>query len=58
MLQTPYALTIDGQRVFSAETVQAINPATEQPICTFPLIAARTPSMQAGNVTPTCCFRY
>ena len=37
MKQTPYALTIDGQRVFSAETGQAINPATEQPICEFPL---------------------
>jgi acyl-CoA reductase-like NAD-dependent aldehyde dehydrogenase len=37
MLQTPYALTINGQRVFSTETAQAINPATEQPICAFPL---------------------
>ena len=37
MRQTPYALTINGQRAFSAETAQAINPATEQPICDFPL---------------------
>ena len=37
MKQTPYALTISGQRVFSPETGQAINPATEQPICDFPL---------------------
>lgn len=37
MQQPPYALTIDGQRVFSADMAQAINPATEQPICTFPL---------------------
>lgn len=37
MNQTPYALTINGQRVFAAETAQAINPATEEPICEFPL---------------------
>ncbi len=37
MQETPYALTIDGRRIFSAETAQAINPATEQPICSFPL---------------------
>lgn len=37
MRQPPYALTIDGQRVFATETAQAINPATEQPICDFPL---------------------
>lgn len=37
MKQSQYALTIDGQRVFSTETETAINPATEQPICEFPL---------------------
>lgn len=37
MQQTPYALTIDGKRVFAAETAQAINPATEEPIHDFPL---------------------
>jgi acyl-CoA reductase-like NAD-dependent aldehyde dehydrogenase len=37
MKTPPYALTINGQRVFSAETAEAINPATEQPICAYPL---------------------
>lgn len=37
MKQTPYALTINGRKVFAAETAQAINPATEEPICDFPL---------------------
>lgn len=37
MKQTPHALTIDGQRVFSDETAVALNPATEQPICDYPL---------------------
>ena len=37
MKQTPYALTINGQRTFSNETAQALNPATEQPICDYPL---------------------
>lgn len=37
MTSTRHALTIDGQRVYSAETAEAINPATEQPICAFPL---------------------
>jgi len=32
-----YALTINGQRVFSNDTAQAINPATEAPICDYPL---------------------
>ena len=37
MTQMPHALTIDGRRVFSAKTGQAINPATEAPICDYPL---------------------
>lgn len=37
MKQTPHALTIDGQRVFSDETALALNPATEQAICEYPL---------------------
>lgn len=37
MQPPPYALTIDGQREFSEDTAQAINPATEEPICAFPL---------------------
>jgi acyl-CoA reductase-like NAD-dependent aldehyde dehydrogenase len=36
-MQTTYALTIDGKRVFARETSRAINPATEQTICEFPL---------------------
>lgn len=36
-MNTRYALTINGQRVFSAETAAAINPATEEPICDYPL---------------------
>ncbi|MDP1892799.1 MAG: aldehyde dehydrogenase family protein, partial [Hydrogenophaga sp.] len=37
MTQHNYALTINGQRVHSADTAQAINPATEAPICEYPL---------------------
>jgi acyl-CoA reductase-like NAD-dependent aldehyde dehydrogenase len=37
MTQHNYALTINGQRVHSADTAQAINPATEEPICEYPL---------------------
>jgi len=37
MTQHNYALTINGQRVFSSDTAQAINPATEAPICDYPL---------------------
>lgn len=37
MRSSPYAMTIDGQREFSEEAAQAINPATEEPICAFPL---------------------
>ncbi|MDP2094438.1 MAG: aldehyde dehydrogenase family protein [Hydrogenophaga sp.] len=37
MTQHNYALTINGQRVHSADTAQAINPATEAPICDYPL---------------------
>jgi len=37
MTQHNYALTINGQRVHSADTAQAINPATEEPICDYPL---------------------
>lgn len=33
----PYAMTIGGQRVFSDAIDAAINPATEQVICQFPL---------------------
>jgi acyl-CoA reductase-like NAD-dependent aldehyde dehydrogenase len=37
MSEVPYALSINGRRVSCAETAQAINPATEQPICDFPM---------------------
>jgi len=37
MTTTRYALTINGQRVFSPNTSVAINPATEEAICEFPL---------------------
>lgn len=37
MKNTPYSLTIDGKRVYCAETAPALNPATEQPICDVPL---------------------
>lgn len=37
MSNVPYAMTIDGQRVFAAKTASAINPATEEVICNFPL---------------------
>jgi acyl-CoA reductase-like NAD-dependent aldehyde dehydrogenase len=37
MNTTTHALTIDGKRIFSSETAEATNPATEQPICAFPL---------------------
>lgn len=37
MQEIPYAMTINGQRVFSEQTDLAINPATEKPICGFPL---------------------
>ncbi|WP_420231722.1 aldehyde dehydrogenase family protein [Pseudomonas sp. ABY48] len=37
MSEVPYAMSINGQRVFSDEIAQAINPATEQPICNFPM---------------------
>ncbi len=37
MIATPHALTIDGQRVFAEETALAINPATEQAICEYPM---------------------
>mgnify|MGYP003583272129 CR=1 FL=1 len=37
MSKIPYAMTIDGQRVFASETGTAINPATETAICEFPL---------------------
>lgn len=32
-----FALSIDGQLVNTSETATAINPATEEPICQFPL---------------------
>lgn len=37
MKQTPHALTIDGKLVLSDATAPAINPATEQTICEYPL---------------------
>jgi acyl-CoA reductase-like NAD-dependent aldehyde dehydrogenase len=37
MSKIPYAMTIDGQRVFTSTTGTAINPATEQAICDYPL---------------------
>jgi len=37
MRDVPYSLTIDGRRVQSAELGEAINPATEEEICKFPL---------------------
>jgi len=37
MTQHTYALTINGRCVPSRETAKAINPATEEPICEFPL---------------------
>ncbi|RJF92538.1 aldehyde dehydrogenase family protein [Noviherbaspirillum saxi] len=37
MSNIPYAMTIDGQRVFATEVATAINPATETPICDYPL---------------------
>jgi acyl-CoA reductase-like NAD-dependent aldehyde dehydrogenase len=37
MNKIPYAMTINGERVFTAATDAVINPATEQPICGFPL---------------------
>lgn len=37
MKSTQYAFTINGIRVFGDETAIAINPATELPICEFPL---------------------
>jgi acyl-CoA reductase-like NAD-dependent aldehyde dehydrogenase len=36
-MNTRHALTINGQRVFSSDTAAAINPATEEPICEYPL---------------------
>lgn len=54
MTPTPYALTIDGQRVFAVETAQAINPATEQPICDFPM-ASRT-QLEAAVVAAQKAF--
>ncbi len=37
MKTTRHALTINGQRVSSASTAAAINPATEEVICDYPL---------------------
>lgn len=37
MNEIPYAMTIGGKRVFTESTDAAINPATEKPICHFPL---------------------
>lgn len=37
MNEMPYAMTIAGKRVFTDAGDAAINPATEKPICTFPL---------------------
>ncbi|WP_455286648.1 aldehyde dehydrogenase family protein [Cupriavidus necator] len=35
--RVPYAMTIDGKRVEAAQTGIALNPATEQEICHFPM---------------------
>jgi acyl-CoA reductase-like NAD-dependent aldehyde dehydrogenase len=37
MNEMPYAMTIAGKRVFTDARDAAINPATEKPICNFPL---------------------
>lgn len=37
MNQMPHAMTIAGKRVFTDASDAAINPATEKPICNFPL---------------------
>jgi acyl-CoA reductase-like NAD-dependent aldehyde dehydrogenase len=37
MAQQPYAMTIDGKKMLSADTGAVINPATEQEICRYPL---------------------
>lgn len=37
MKEMPYAMTIGGKRVFTESSDAAINPATEKPICNFPL---------------------
>ena len=37
MRDVPYSMTIDGRRVQSAQVGEAINPATEEVICKFPL---------------------
>ncbi len=37
MMDTPYAITINGKRVPTSTTRAAINPATEKAICLFPL---------------------
>jgi acyl-CoA reductase-like NAD-dependent aldehyde dehydrogenase len=35
--ESPYAMTIDGKRIVTTDTGVAINPATEQEICRYPL---------------------
>jgi acyl-CoA reductase-like NAD-dependent aldehyde dehydrogenase len=61
MSEVPYAMSINGLRVFSGETAQAINPATEQPICDFPMasrehleaaVAAAKAAFPAWSATP------
>ncbi len=61
MSEVPYAMSINGLRVFSGETAQAINPATEQPICAFPMasrehleaaVAAAKAAFPAWAATP------
>lgn len=37
MSNVPYRMTIDGQRIQSVDLGEAINPATEEVICQFPL---------------------
>ncbi len=37
MHNIPYAMTINGKRVLSEATASAINPATEEAICRYPL---------------------
>ena len=61
MKQSPYVLSIEGRRVAADETAQAINPATEQPICDYPLasreqledaVAAASRAFPAWAATP------
>lgn len=61
MPPVPYSLTLDGRKVQAAETAQAINPATEAPICYYPLasreqleeaVASASRAFVAWSATP------